>query len=73
MSDVTGRFLIVFGLPKGARGLGVKVNRLLKEIRAEKISNSVWASEDLRTLTKVVVWIRNAGGKAAVIEEKIVY
>jgi hypothetical protein len=73
MDNVTGRFLIVFGLPRGAPTLGVKVNRLLKEIGAEKISNSVWASDDLKTLTKIVIWIRNAGGKAAVIEERIVY
>lgn len=73
MGERPERFLIVFGLPRGAPALGVKVNRLLREIGAEKVSNSVWASEDLKTLTKIVVWIRNAGGKAAVIEEKIIY
>lgn len=66
-------FILVFRLPRKSPAFGVKVNRMLKEIGAEKVSNSVWRSEDLRTLTKVAVWIRNADGTANVLEEKIVY
>ena len=51
----------------------VKINRLLKEIDAEKIQNSVWASENLKEFTKIAIWIRNVGGTAQVIEEKIIY
>jgi hypothetical protein len=49
------------------------VNRLLKEIGSKKIQNSVWSSENLRELTKIALWIRNAGGSAQIIEERIIY
>lgn len=66
-------FILVFKLPRKAPTFGVKVNRMLREIGAEKVSNSVWRSEDLRTLTKIAVLIRNGDGTANVLEEKIVY
>lgn len=66
-------YLLVFGIPKGSTILNVKVNRLLKYIDAEKIQNSVWRSDNLKELTKIVIWIRNAGGKAQILEERIVY
>lgn len=66
-------YLLVFGIPKGSTILNVKVNRLLKYIDAEKIQNSVWRSDNLKEFTKIVIWIRNAGGKAQILEERIVY
>lgn len=66
-------YLIVFDLPRGSGAMGVKINRLLKKIGAEKVHNSVWRSENLRELTKIAVWARNAGGSARILEEKIVY
>jgi hypothetical protein len=51
----------------------VKINRLLKEIGAEKVQNSVWRSENLKELTKMAVWVRNVGGSAQILEEKVVY
>lgn len=66
-------YLLIFDIPKGSTILNVKVNRLLKYIGAEKIQNSVWRSDNLKELTKIVIWIRNAGGKAQILEEIIVY
>lgn len=63
----------MFDLPKGNATMGVKINRLLKSIGAEKVQNSVWRSENLRELTKVAVWVRNVEGKATILEENVVY
>lgn len=66
-------YLIIFDLPKDNAVMRVKINRLFKEIGAEKVQNSVWASENLKELTKIAIWIRNVGGTAQIIEEKIIY
>lgn len=65
--------VIIFDIPQGEKILNVKVNRLLKKISAEKIQNSVWRSDNLKELTKIALWIRNAGGKATILEEKIIF
>ena len=67
------QYLLIFDIPKGQSILRVKVNRLLKDIDAKKIQNSVWESESLKELTKIAIWIRNAGGDAKILEEKIIY
>lgn len=66
-------YIIIFGIPKGNGTLGVKVNRLLKEIGAEKIKGSVWRSGNLRELTKIAIWVRNAGGVAHIVEDRVVF
>jgi CRISPR/Cas system-associated endoribonuclease Cas2 len=67
------QYLIIFDIPKGHSILRVKVNRLLKEIDAKLVQNSVWSSDNLKELTKIAIWIRNAGGVAHILEEKIIY
>jgi CRISPR/Cas system-associated endoribonuclease Cas2 len=66
-------YILIFDIPRENPILAVKVNRKLKEINAEKIQNSVWRSENLEELTKIALLIRNSGGKAQILEEKIVF
>ncbi len=66
-------YIILLKFPKKTPALIVKINRELKKMNAKKIQNSVWKSENLKGLTKIAVWINNAGGKSRIIEEKIVY
>lgn len=66
-------YILLFDIPKGNSILSVKVNRLLKEIDAKKLQNSAWISDNLKELTKIAIWIRNVGGKAQILEEKIIY
>ena len=65
--------IIIFSIPRGHSTLAVKVNRALKGIGAEKVQNSVWRSENLMELTRIALKIRGAGGKAQILEEKVVY
>lgn len=67
------QYLVVFSLPKGNAVMGVKINRLLREIGADKVQKSVWRSDNLKELTRIVMWVRNTGGTAQILEEKIVY
>ena len=63
----------MFDIPKGNAAMGVKINRLLKSIGAEMVQDSIWKSDNLRELTRIAVWVRNVGGSAQILEEKIVY
>jgi len=66
-------YVLVFGLPSGSATLKVKVNRLLRDSGAEMVQRSVWRSDDLRCLTAAAVKVRNAGGEATILEEKVVF
>lgn len=66
-------YILMFDIPRENTILAVKVNRKLKKINAEKVQNSVWRSENLDELINIALWIRNSGGKAQIIEEKIVF
>jgi CRISPR/Cas system-associated endoribonuclease Cas2 len=66
-------YILIFDIPREDSSLAVKVNRKLKAMNAEKIQNSVWRSENFDGLVKVALLIRNAGGKAQIIEEKVVF
>lgn len=66
-------YLLMFDLPRGNATMGVKINRLLRSIDAEKVQGSVWRSENLRELTKIAIWVRNVEGKATILEEKVIY
>ena len=66
-------YILIFDIPREDFSLAVKVNRKLKAMNAEKIQNSVWRSENFDGLVKVALLIRNAGGRAQIIEEKVVF
>ena len=65
--------ILIFDIPRGEKILNVKVNRKLKSIDAVKIQNSVWKADNLQELMKIVIWIRNVGGAANILEEKIIF
>lgn len=65
--------ILIFDIPKDEKILAVKVNRLLKSIDAKKLQNSVWKSDNLKELVKIAIWIRNVGGTAIILEEKIIF
>lgn len=66
-------YLLIFDLPSVQSTMNVKINRLLRGIGAEKVQNSIWRSDNLKELTKIVMWIRNVGGSAHILEEKVIY
>ncbi len=65
--------ILIFDIPTGNTILSVKVNRKLKSIGAVKVQNSVWRSDNLQELTRIALWIRNVGGSASILEEKILF
>ena len=66
-------FILIFDMPSGEHTLRKKIYRLLKKTGAKKLQISVWESGSLANLIKVANIIRIAGGKAIVLEKKLVF
>ncbi|MEM5854395.1 MAG: hypothetical protein QW228_08575 [Candidatus Aenigmatarchaeota archaeon] len=66
------RYIIIYDIPRDKKILQVQVNRALKAIRAEKIQHSVWESDDIKTLRLIATRIKNEGGKAILLEKKVI-
>ncbi|MCS7106080.1 MAG: hypothetical protein NZ942_02075 [Candidatus Aenigmarchaeota archaeon] len=66
------KYIIIYDIPRDKKVLQVQVNRALKTIKAEKIQHSVWRSDDLKTLRMIATRIKNEGGKAILLEEKMI-
>ncbi|MEM5832132.1 MAG: hypothetical protein QXT38_02370 [Candidatus Aenigmatarchaeota archaeon] len=66
-------YIIIFQLPAKDPIIKLKVNRFLKKIGAKIVFKGVWRHQDEVQLIGLASWIRNLGGKAYVLEEKIIY
>ncbi len=67
------KFVLIFDIPTEERNFKVKINRILNSIKAEQVQRSVWKSENLNDLTRVALLIKNIGGKARIMEEKLIF
>jgi hypothetical protein len=65
-------YIILFDIPRNMGYLQVKINRLLHSINAQLIQHSVWESENLEGLKKIKDLIESNGGKAIILEKKII-
>ena len=65
--------LLVFDLPRELHVQRKKINRELHSMGAKMIQHSVWSSEDFYALIEVASFIKKVGGKASILEEKIIF
>ena len=66
-------FVITFDIPIEERSLKLKINRILKRKKFKMIQKSVWSSKDLKEMVKIATWIKLAGGKARIMEERLIF
>ena len=66
-------FIIAFDIPVEERSFKVKINRILKANNAKMIQKSIWSSSNLSLLVKLATWIKEVGGKARILEEKLIF
>jgi len=67
------KYVIIYDMPREKKSLQVKINRALKAIKAEKLQHSVWESSDLHSLKEIVKEIRSEGGRANILEKRIIF
>lgn len=65
-------YVLIFDLPAGKKSMLVKINRTLHKMEAQKLQHSVWQSDRLEELGDIASMIKRAGGRANVLEKKVV-
>jgi hypothetical protein len=65
-------YIILFDIPRNMGYLQVKINRILHSINAQLIQHSVWESENLEELKKIKNLIESNGGKAIILEKRVI-
>jgi CRISPR/Cas system-associated endoribonuclease Cas2 len=66
-------YLIFYDIPSEEVYFKKKINKMLRKINAKIIQRSIWKSENLSELIKIATLIKNIGGKAKIVEEKVVF
>ncbi len=66
-------FILAYDIPTNLPYFKKKINRLLRKMNAKMVQRSLWSSEDLEGLIKIAILIKNAGGKARIMEEKLIF
>ena len=66
-------FVLMFDIPLKEKNLKLKVNRTLRKENFKMIQKSVWSSKDLDKIIKLATWIKLVGGKARIMEEKLIF
>ena len=66
-------FLLAFDIPTPERYFKKKINLLLKSCGAKMVQRSLWKSDNLKELIRIAILIKNVGGKARVLEEKLIF
>lgn len=62
----------MFDIPFSKKSLARKIQRRLNKIEAIKLQQSVWKSKNLNELTQIASTIKQEGGQATILKEKIV-
>jgi hypothetical protein len=70
--DTRMSYLIVYDIKRLDHVTRLKVNRRLRKLGASKLQHSVWELSDFQELNDLMLIIKSAGGKALVLEKKIV-
>ena len=66
-------YIFTFDLPTEQKSFRVKLHRTLKKINASQVQRSIWKSDNLRELTRLAVLVKNVGGRARIVEEKLIF
>lgn len=66
-------FVLAFDIPTEHENFKLKINRELHRIKAKKVQRSMWKSDKLNELIRLATIIKNVGGKARVLEEKLIF
>lgn len=66
-------YIILYDIGRGKNATRLRVSRELGGMDAKMFQHSVWEHEDVNKLMEIVSIIRANGGKAVIMEKKIVY
>jgi len=70
---MNSQYLLAFDLPRELDAERKRINRELRAINADMVQHSFWKSGNLRELMSLAVFIKNSGGSARILEEKLIF
>ncbi len=65
--------VLMFDVPRNLNTVEKKINRRLHKMRAKMMQHSVWKHHSIKDLIDVAMEIKNSGGKAVILEERLVF
>lgn len=65
--------VIIFDIPREQNTLEKRINRELHKVNAQMIQHSVWKLKNSQELIKIAGEIKKSGGKAIILEEKLIF
>ncbi len=66
-------FVLIYDIPTGEAYFKKRINRMLNMMKAEMVQRSAWKSYDLNGLTRIATLIKNVGGRARIMEERLIF
>ncbi len=66
-------FVLSYDIPTGESAFKLKINRLLRKMRAAMAQRSVWQHPGLDELVRIAILIKNVGGRARIMEERLIF
>ncbi|OYT42809.1 MAG: hypothetical protein B6U78_00190 [Candidatus Aenigmarchaeota archaeon ex4484_224] len=66
-------YLLSFDIPRNFSTLRVRVFRELRRNGAKKVHHSLWKHENLNFLISLASLIKQKGGQAIILEEKMIF
>lgn len=69
----TDDFILLFDMPLEKKSEARQIQRDLNRLGAKMLQQSVWKSKKLGELIKIATFIKNSGGQASILEEKLIF
>ena len=66
-------YVLSFDLPEEMTAQRKRINRDLRAINANLIHDSFWKSDNLQELILIARFIKDSGGSARILEEKLIF
>ncbi len=66
-------YVLVYDIPQSEAVEKVRINRMLHRIGAKLMQQSLWTSDDIKNLVAIGIRIRKIGGRAQILEERILF
>ncbi len=67
------RYILSFDIPRESPNLKLRVNRALHRIGAKLVHHSLWRHADMKMLADIAVEIKENGGRAVILEERLLF
>ncbi len=66
-------FVLSYDIPTEEAAFKLKINRLLRKMKATMVQRSMWQHPRLDELVRIATLIKSVGGRARIMEERLIF